>query len=329
MTPHEATLMAAAIGLDATYSQSTAFRVFGRIYGQGVLEAPVALQAACCFAVMDTFEKKYPGQLVRGNEDMPGKIGGCIGAKVELHGVSISVMALVNASEGGVGPDEDLEGNIALGDKGRAYNDLGMARLPSIILESKAYVPSLCEGVDHDRMWVRCNAESDNTYVYDALLAGVEANELPYLSSDAAYPRGTGELKDAVEALGKRIVDIGTTFADAQTSAEKVRLIGELALITSQDAGGVTFMSAHMHDQVGGGGIMPGTSAVLSMAVSEDYIREWKIPAFQPEDASTFIKVICKALPELAANADKAQQQLEERYTFDASDHDFLFEPQK
>ncbi len=326
ITPHEATLMVSSIGLDAAYSQSTAFRVFGRIYGQGVLEAPVALQAACCFAVMDTFEKKFPGKLIRGNEDMPGKIGGCIGAQVEIAGVPLSILALVNANEGGVGPDEDLEGNVALGDKGRAMKELGLDRIPTIVLESKAYVPSLCEGVDHDRMWIRCNAESDNQFVYDALLAGVKELELPHLNSDTAYPRGTGELKEAVTELGKRIVEIGKAFSDAQTSAEKVRLIGELALITSQDAGGVTFMSAHMNDLVGGGGIMPGTSAVLSMTVSEDYIHEWKIPAFQPEDSSNFIKVICKALPVLATNIDQAQKQLDERFNFDASEHDFLYE---
>jgi hypothetical protein len=325
VTPHEVSMMNGALGLDALYSHSVAFRVFGRIYGQGVLEAPVAFQAACCFAVLDTFDKKHPGKLIRGKEDMPGKIGGCIGARVEIDGVQVSVMGLVNASEGGVGPAEDLEGNIALGDKGRAMKELGLDRLPTIILESKAYVPAVCEGVDHDNIWIRCNAEADNKYVYDALIEGVETVGLSYMSSDAAYPRNTGEMKAADKSLGERIVEIGKAFANSPTSAEKVRLISELAVITSQDAGGVTFMSAHMHDQVGGGGIMPGTSAVLSMAVSEPYINEWKIPAFQPEDASNYIRVICKSLPVLAANADKAQDQLDERYAFDESEHDFLF----
>ncbi len=325
ITPHEATLMTSAIGLDATYSQSTAFRVFGRIYGQGVMEAPVALQAACCLAVMDTFEKRYPGQLVRGNEDMPGKIGGCIGARIEIDGIPISVMALVNASEGGIGPDEDLEGNVALGDKGRAMKELGLDRLPTIVIESKAYVPSLCKELEHNCMWVRCNAKSDNQYVYEALLAAAKDTDLPYLHSDTAYPRGTGELNDAVRNLGARITEIGIAFTNAQTSAEKVQLIGDLAILTSQDAGGVTFMSGHMHDQVGGGGIMPGTSAVLSMAVHEKYILEWKIPAFLPEDTANYIDIIAKALPILAAKADKAQAQLEERFSFDESDHTFLF----
>ena len=329
ITPHEATMMSGAVGLDSLYSHSVAFQTFGRIYGQGVLEAPVAFQAACCLAVLNTFDKKYPGQLVRGNEDMPGKIGGCIGARVKIHGVPVSIMGLVNANEGGIGPAEDLEGNIALGDKGRAMKELGLDRLPTIILESKAYVPAVCEGVDHDNMWIRCNSKVDNIYVYDALIEAAKELELPYMSSDAAYPRHTDEMKDADKTLSKRITEVGEAFATNPTSDEKVRLISELAVITSQDAGGVTFMSSHMHNQVGGGGIMPGTSAVLSMAVSENYINEWKIPAFQPEDASNYIKVICKALPVLAANADKAQAQLDERFTFDAAEHDFLFEASK
>ncbi|WP_319471385.1 hypothetical protein [uncultured Pseudodesulfovibrio sp.] len=325
-TPHEAAFMASAIGLDATYSQSTAFRVFGRVYGQGVLEAPVALQAACCLAVMNTLWKKYPDAMIRGNEDMPGKIGGCIGARLAIDGIPVSVMALVNANEGGLGPDEDLEGNIALGDKGRAMKDLGLDRLPTVILESKAYVPALCEGVDHDRMWVRINAEVDNQHVYEALLAGVKAAGLPCLHSDAAYPRHTGELEKAAQDLGKRIVEIGTQFSNARTSAEKVHLIGELALIVSQDAGGVTFMSSHMNDQVGGGGIMPGTSAVLSMAVSEKYIREWKIPSFTLEDAAKFMDVIGNTIPTLADNVDMAQTQLEERFDFNEDDYAALFD---
>ncbi len=329
VTPHEADLLLRAIGLDATYSQSSAFHVFGRIYGQGVLEAPVAFQAACCLAVMNTFKKKYPGKLVHGVEDMPGKIGGCIGAHLKIDGTPVSVMAMVNASKGGIGPDEDDEGNIMLGDKGKAMKALGLDRLPTIILESKAYVPSLCEGIDHDRMWVRVNSEVDNCYVYEALLTGVKTAGLPSVYSDIAYPRGTGEMADAVKDLGERIVNIGTTFSTARTSAEKVRLIGELALITSQDAGGVTFMSSHMHDQVGGGGIMPGTSAVLSMAVSEPYIREWKIPAFDGEDSAKYMCVIKEALPLLANTADEARQQLEDRFTFDESEHAFLFNSDK
>ncbi len=281
LTPYEQNLLQQAVNMDATYSHTAAFEVFGRIYGQGVLETPVSFQAACCLAVIDSFKKQYPELLTYGIEDMPGKIGGCVGARLDIDGSPVSVMALVNANEGGIGPEEDLEGNIMLGDKGRAMKEIGLDRLPTIILESKAYVPSLCEGIDHDRMWIRINSKVDNTYVYDALLKGVESTGLPYMAGDKAYPRHTGEMNEAVETLGKRIAELGTTFSTAKTSVEKVRLISELALIVSQDAGGVSFMSSDMHDQVGGGGIMPGTCAVLNMAVSEAYIKKMEDSCFQ------------------------------------------------
>lgn len=325
ITPYEQNLLQQALNMDAAYSHTAAFEIFGRIYGQGVMETPVSFQAACCLAVIDSFKEQYPHLLTYGVEDMPGKIGGCVGARLDIDEISVSVMALVNASKGGVGPEEDLEGNVMLGDKGRAMKELGLDRLPTIVLESKAYVPSLCQGVDHDRMWIRINKAVDNTYVYDALLKGVQSTGLPYLAGDTAYPRHTGEMTEAVEALGKRIAELGTTLSTAKTSAEKVRLISELALIASQDAGGVSFMSSDMHDQVGGGGIMPGTSAVLNMTVSEDYINKWKIPAFDSEDAEKYLDVIKKALPELANNADNAQKQLSERFSFNEKEHDHLF----
>lgn len=324
LTPHEADLTARAIGLDAAYSQSAAFKVFGRLYGQGVMETPVAFQAACCLAVMDTFAKTHPDAMIHGREDMPGKCGGCIGAGVNIDGVPVSVMALVNASEGGIGPDEDLEGNIMLGDKGRVMKELGLDRLPTIVLESKAYVPSVCEGIDHDRLWIRINGEVDNTYVYQALLTGVEKAQLPYVASDKAYPRNTNEMVDATAAMGKKIADIGERFATLKTSAQKVALMSELALIVSQDAGGVTFMGSEMHNLVAGGGIMPGTAAVLSMTVSEPYIRNWKIPAFDSEDARKYLAVISYAVPELSQNIEAAQLQLQKRFNFDETRFDHL-----
>jgi len=57
-TPYESNLMQNSIGSDGRFSQGVALRAFGRIYGQGVLEAPVSFQTAICLAVIDTFKKK-------------------------------------------------------------------------------------------------------------------------------------------------------------------------------------------------------------------------------------------------------------------------------
>ncbi|BCS99161.1 hypothetical protein DSLASN_47930 [Desulfoluna limicola] len=325
ITPYEATLGRLAIGMDAIYSQHVAFAAFGRIYGQGVLELPVALQTAACLAVVDTFEKKYPGEFVTGVEGMPGKVGKVIGAVLDIDSVPVSVMAIINASEGGLGPDEDLEGNILLGDKGRAMKELGLGAIPTIILESKAYVPAACKGQEVDKFWVRMNKDVDNRTVYNALVDGVRAAGLPSTHSDAAYPRGAGDMATATRELGERIVELGTALSQATTAREKVRIVGELAILVSQDAGGVTFMSSDLHNVVGGGGIMPGMSAVLSMTVSEQSIRTWKIPVFTAQDSENYLAILQKTLPILASGIEQARKEMDERCAFQEDSFTFLF----
>jgi hypothetical protein len=320
VTPYEAELLRRAEGLDSAYSQSAAFRVFGRIYGQGALEVPVTFQAACCLAVMDTFRRAYPEEMVCGRENLAGNIGGFIGARMRIHNVPASVMAVMNASAGGLGPVEDLEGNVMLGDKRRVMERLGLDRLPTIVLESKAYVPAVCRESGHDRLWIRCNGQVDNVEVYDALCTAAESAGLPYLKSDTAYPRDTGEMAAATGALGRRIVEIGRELASEPTAARKVALVAELAIVVSEDAGGVTFMSADLHDIVAGGGLVPGTAAVLSMIVAESYIREWKIPFFTPQDAQMYIRVVHGAAASLFSRSAAAQRQLDSRFRFSEKD---------
>jgi len=326
VTPQEADLMAQVLGQDAAFSQAVMLKAFGRVYGQGVLEAPVAFQTACCLAVMDTFVKKHPGVFVTAKEDMPGKTGGLIGARVDINGVPVSVMALVNSNNGGLGPDEDLEGTVMLGDKARAMRELGLDRLPTIVLECKAFAPTLDCGDNDHVLWVRANSEADNTFVYDALVEGVRRTGYPYACSDTAYPRVKGEMEASTRALGERIAEKGKALASASTSAEKVALVAELALLVSQDAGGVTFMSNALHERVAGGGIIPGTSAVLSMAVSKRYIGKWKIPVFTPEDADKYLRVIGEAMPFLAESKAESHAQLAERFDFDEAEFAHLLE---
>jgi hypothetical protein len=324
ITPYEATLSRLTIGLDAVYSQNAAFAAFGRIYGQGCLELPVALQTATCLAVINTFEKRHPGLLHFGPEDMDGKVGRYIGAVVEIDSVPVSIMGILNANEGGVGPDEDLEGNIMLGTKGKMMKDLGLDTVPTIILESKAYVPAVCKGQEENKFWVRINRDVDNRVVYDALIQGIKAANLPFTASDTAYPRGTGEMATATRKLGEKIAHLGTSLAVAKTSREKVKIIGELALLVSQDAGGITFMSPKLHDLVGGGGIMPGSSAVLSMAISEPAIRVWKIPAFTAQDSDMYLAILEKSIPVLLERIEEAYAELKNRKNFIAQDFDYL-----
>ena len=327
ITPYEATLARLAIGLDAIYSQSAAFAAFGRIYGQGCLELPVALQTATCLAVIDTFEKRYHGSFRCCPEGMPGKVGRCIGAVIEINGTPVSVMGILNANEGGIGPDEDLEGNIMLGEKSRVMKELGLDRLPTIIIESKAYVPAVCKTMKENTFWVRVNRNVDNKVVYEALVQGAAKAELSCIASDTAYDRDTGEMAEAARKLGQKIVSLGEALTVAETSREKVRIISELAILVSEDAGGISFMSSKLHDVVGGGGLIPGTSAVLSMAISETAIRIWKIPAFTAHDSDMYLAILEQAVPILAQNIQKALIEVESKYNFDEAGFSYLLNP--
>ncbi len=54
-------------------------------------------------------------------------------------------MLTVNGSRGGgVGPIEDLEGNIILGDKGKLMQKIGLDKIPTIIIESMNFSPGNC-----------------------------------------------------------------------------------------------------------------------------------------------------------------------------------------
>ncbi|WP_136799509.1 hypothetical protein [Desulfosediminicola ganghwensis] len=325
ITPYEETLSRRALGFDAVYSQNAAFAAFGRIYGQGCMELPVALQTATCLAVIDTFEKRYPGHFVTADEDMPGKVGKCIGAVVDIDGIPVSVMATLNANDGGLGPDEDLEGNIMLGEKGRAMKELGLDQLPTIVLEAKAYAPPVCKGATENRLWIRINEEVDNRVVFNALSDGVKAASIPHICSDKAYGRGQQEMARTTRLLGEKIAQLGQELAAAEKAHDKVRIVGELAVLISQDAGGVTFMSSALHDVVGGGGLIPGGTAVLSMVISESAFHIWKIPAFTAQDSDLYLAALQKSLPILAANIDEARKELQGRRNFLEQDYENLF----
>jgi hypothetical protein len=217
-----------------------------------------------------------------------------------------------------------LEGNIMLGDKGELMKKLGLDHLPTMILESKAYVPAVCKGTTENSFWIRINKDVDNRVVYDALVRGAEEAKVNYIQSDTAYKRGTDEIALATRKLGEKIAHLGNTLAKAETSREKVQIIGELAILVSEDAGGVSYMSSDLHNLVGGGGLMPGSSAVLSMTISEPAIRIWKIPAFTAQDSDQYLAILEKAVPILADNIQEACNELEKKKNFSEADYAYL-----
>ena len=316
-TPFEAELAQRAVGLDGLFSQGLAFRCMGRVYGQGVLEAPVALQTAACLSVINTFARNYPDGILVSAEGIDVNVGACMGTVLEIDGVSTAVMAVLNATAGGLGPVEDLEGNLSFCKKGRLMDRIDLSCLPTIILESKAYVPSVSDTLEEDSFWVRYNKEFDNPAVGQALIAAVEHAGLPQLQSDTAYPRNTGEMRNNTVLLGRKIIALGQQIERAKSAAEKVRLVGELAILVSQDSGGMTYMTDAVHEIAAGGGLVPGTAAVLSMAVSRATLERCLVPDFTRTDAMHYLTVTGIAIKILSENLEEAASFLERRNRFD------------
>ncbi len=116
------------------------------------------------------------------------------GAVLDVDGISVSAMAVLNATQGGLGPVEDLEGNLNFLEKGRLMKTIGLDVVPTIVLETKAYIPSVSDGLDEDHFWIRYNREFDNPAVGQALITAAQNLGLPLMHSDSAYPRQSGEM---------------------------------------------------------------------------------------------------------------------------------------
>jgi len=305
-----------SLGFDGLYSQSLAYRCFGRVYGQGVMEAPVAFQTAICRAVIDTFKKRYPTEILTSEEGLKSNVGKCMGTTLEVNGICVAVMAILNATKGGIGPVEDLEGNICLAAKGSLMEHLGLTNIPTIIIEGKAYIPKLSTKLTENTFWVRYNEAFDNPAVGDALIKAADSCCLPALRSNTAYPRHTGKMKDSTIALGKKITEIGKQIESSTKSLEKAELIANLALVVSQDAGGITYMSNELHEIVAGGGLVPGMAAVLSIVVSEKHIKQFQIPEITSNDLENYVQIIVEAIEVMSKNTAHLSKYLERKNNF-------------
>ena len=318
-TKYEEDLLQRSLGLDTIYSQSIACRCFGRIYGQGVMEAAVAFQTATCLAVIDTLQKKYPDYIKVVEEGLKSNVGNCMAAKIDIDGSCVSVMAVINASRGGIGPVEDLEGNIYLAGKGRLMEEFGLDKIPTIIVEGKAYVPTFSSTLEQNTFWVRFNEEFDNPAVGDALTRAAAHSPVASLSSNTAYPRYTGEMEETTRVFGQKLIEIGRKIESSPTSQEKAELIAELALLVSQDAGGITYMTDKLHEIVAGGGLVPGLAAVLSIAVSQQYIEEHQIPEISPDDIDSYLQIIVQAIQYMSNDSQSLAKYIKRKDEFDVN----------
>jgi hypothetical protein len=292
LTPYEVLMLKRAEGEDGIYTQTVAVKIFGRMYGQGAMETPVALQGAIALAVMNSFCKKSPHRIFTTSEKYEGLIDKMAGTVVDINGIPVSLLLNINGSEGGIGPAEDNEGNTSIGQKGEIMNFLGTHGVPNIIVESKSYVPALSREINCSTFLFRGQELIDNTDVAKALAGAASNLGLPYILKTDSLPISKGSLENATKNFALEIIKLGERLSEAHSAVEKTSIIAEIARMVSEDAGGVSFMSNDLHNTARAAGIVPGTASVMSLLVSEDYINYWKIPTLTPEDVEQYMRII-------------------------------------
>ena len=313
ITPAEEALMQAALGENGLSPQTLATTIFGRVHGQGILEIPATFITALARAVVATFLANYPERFYFFEEDTPHSCGCFLGTVLQIDGIPVSAILTVNAGLGGLGPNEDTEGNVPIGNKGRLMRILGMDALPTIIVESKAYIPFWSDEIKETTLIVRANQEHDNAVVGECLVEAAEALGYPVYLPPNPYPRKAGSLMQSTQEIGKRISDLGNRLAQACNCGEKNAITGELATLVKYDMGGVVFMSDGVNDIVDHGGLLPGTAAVLSSAVSTEYISRHQIPLLTGNDLEIYVQTVVKAIRILHARLPEACEQLRKR----------------
>lgn len=308
ITFHEGNLARSLVGKQAIRTQTIVAEAFGRFYGQGVHETPVALQTAVANAAVDSFIKKFPENFVYGAEDTKGSCGLIAGAVLDFDGIPAAVLATVNASSGGIGPNEDLEGNCAAGSKYGIMEKLQMLTLPTLVVEGKVYWPTLSDHINESCFLVRAAEHDDNVIIGAKVAMAAKKLGYPVRFEQDSLARAPGALRRQTKALGERIAALGCKLQQAEYAQEKVNVLADLAKIVSEDGAGISFMSNGLHELIGGVGMNPGSSAVLSYIVPRSYYEEYIMPFATERDLHNFVLVSKAAVGEMQSEAEEAQK---------------------
>ncbi len=311
LTVFEAEMLRRLEGADASLPHLETLRIFGRVYGNGCLEVPVAVEYALSAAVLDTLARRVRGFVLRRNEETGDVIGG---VRVDLEGGALAVVISVNGSVYGIGPNENLEGNVPLGAKGEVMKELEALVAPTIILEGKAFVPGLSERVRWTSILLRYNRDYDNIAVAEVIRSVLEERKLDYVEVDSAFPRFDGSMERAKRSLVESLREEILKLERSRGAREKVAAAASLAKIVCEDIGGVIFMDDDLCELVGACGVVPGTGAVVSVVVGSDYIRRSGVPYATRDDAEVLADVALESAKRSIVDYDKIMEVLRSRY---------------
>ncbi len=312
VTMHEARLAKSLEGRDALRTQTLVLEAFGRFYGQGVHETPVALQTAIANAALDSFVKNFPSRFKDTTENLENCCGRISGAVLDIGGVPVSVLGTVNATLDGSGPVEDLEGNVCAGSKKTVMRDLGMENIPTIVVEGKIYSPAYSAEATDPYFLVRADPVDDNPVVGQAVTRAAEELGYSVRYRTDVMKRTPNGLENTTKALGDAVIAAGEELKNARWSQEKIAALAKLARLVSEDGAGVSFMSDRLHEIVGGTGIMPGMGAVLSYVMPQAYRDRYVFPFLTEEDLARYVAIIKKAVAVLRPELPAAKAHLEQ-----------------
>lgn len=303
-TPQEKKLVASLIGKEVINTHTLVLETFGRIYGQGVLESPVAVQAAIANAALNGFYVNYPEQFLRTRESINGNCGELVGTVLNIDGIEVSVLGTVNATIGGLGPNEDQEGNSMIGTKGDIIRELGMDTLPTLIIEAMIY-SGFSKGLEEITYYVRGDVNDDNIEVVNCVVEAAKKHNIPMKYHPTGMARTKGALKANTQKVADRVIELGQKLREAETSEEKVNVIGELALVVSQDCGGISFMSNDVHEIIGGAGLIQNVGAVINIVTTDEYFAENPIPYLTDKELERYVQLVVESIHQISDNLEK------------------------
>ena len=311
VTVQEARLAKALEGQSAVRTQALTLDAFGRFYGQGVHETPVALQTAIANAALDSFVRNFPQQFVWAEESLQGQCGLMAGTVLDFDGTPVAVLGTVNATEGGLGPVEDLEGNCVAGSKQTLMAALGIEHTPCLVIEGKVYASIYSDSITEPAFLVRADPEWDNPVVGAAVAKAVEGLGFAVTYRTDVMKRVPKGMENTTIALGDAIIAGGERLKQARFAQEKVAALADLARLVSEDGAGVSFMSDRLHEHIGGTGAMPGSGAVLSYVMPKSYRDAYVFPFLTEEDLARYLLAVKAGTMAMLPVLPEAQKHLD------------------
>ena len=312
-SPYEKELMQRAVGMRCAAPQTLSGRIFGRTYGQGAGTQASAFSLAAANAMMDTVRVQWPSRTIGAPDDLPGCAGSFLGGVLDIDDMPVSWLLTINASENGTGPNEDSEGCVPIGNKGRIMQELGMLDMPLLVLEGKAYVPALQPPLEENSIFIRWNSKYDNIVSGECLVRAAKETGQPVCVLPDTYSRYTTELADETRRIGERIEALGHAYASETNAARKIALIAELATICNHDSAGSIFMTNDIQRIVGNGGLWPGLGAMLALIVTREEADLWKTLRLTDEEMNMVVDILVKAAQYLYERKDEAMVYVEQR----------------